>query len=66
MLGLVSLTVTSCFLLKKSGNNSESQVDPDALQLVQYDPYTGITNHRNMRINGEGYASEQYMVRWTA
>lgn len=64
---LLALTITSC-VKGKTNNSSEDSTstsesetpDPDRLDLVQYDPYEGITNHRNMRINGEGAASEQY------
>ena len=71
---LLSLTVTSCFN-RQSGSNSGNQSSnntsessssseelppEDKLELVEYDPYKAITNHRNMRINGEGAACEQY------
>ena len=30
------------------------------LKLVEDDPYTFTSNHRNLRINGNGYSAEQY------
>lgn len=52
---LMAISVTAC-----KQNNGGKKEDPDAIKLVEYDPFTGITNHRNMRINGEGAACEQY------
>ena len=52
---LMALSVTSCIK-----GNTQPKEDPDALKLVEVDPYEAVTNHRNMRINGEGYACEQY------
>ena len=52
---LMALTISAC-----TKKDNTPKVDPDALQLVEFDPYLAITNHRNMRINGEKAACEQY------
>ena len=48
--GVTALVIAGC----------SKKTDPDALKLVEVDPFSLSANHRNLRINGMGYSGEQY------
>ena len=53
--GLLLATATTLSLA-----GCTKKLDPDALKLVEVDPFSLSANHRNLRINGMGYSGEQY------